>query len=152
MARDVLQQPAVGAGRFVGVEHQLEPLQIKPRIFDALIKQQAAHAFAGGRLRQRRKHPGHVVLERLARRSGMVFLGGALCRRRLGARGREPGAEATQVGLDRLAVGLDRRFQLLGRKRQPSAAGDGAKHHRIDHGAAFAGKLGHVEEQRLARV
>ena len=71
---------------------------------------------------------------------------------RAAARRRKAGAETAQIGVDRLAVGADRRFERFGRNRQRAGAGDGAEHHRTDHGAAFARDRFEIEQQRAFRI
>ena len=152
MPRGFRQQLPVGAGLGVGIADRPEAIQIKPRIGEVLIGGEPAHAFGHERA-CRFRHARDLVFQ-IGERGGrrLVALRRIGAQMRAAARRFKAGAEAAQIGLDRLAVGADRRLEGVGRDRQRAGAGDGAEHHRIDHGAALARDRFEIEQQRAFRI
>ena len=136
MPRGLRQQLPIGAGLGIGVADRPEAIQIKPRIGEVLISGEPADAFGHERARRFRhaRDLAFQIGERGCRR--VVALRRIGAQMRAAARRIKTGAETAQIGVDRLAVGADRRFERFRRDRQRAGAGNGAEHHRIDHGAA----------------
>ena len=146
------KQLPIGAGLGIGIADRPEAIQIKPRIGEVLIGGEPAHAF-GHESARRFRHARDLAFQ-IGERGGrrLVALRRIGAQMRAATRRLKTGAEAAQIGLDRFAVGADRRLERFGRDRQRAGAGDGAEHHRIDHGARFVGDRFEIEQQRALRI
>ncbi|MCZ7660576.1 MAG: hypothetical protein M5U07_23370 [Xanthobacteraceae bacterium] len=133
----------------VGFADRREAIEIEPRIARVLISREAAQAFHRDLMRRSRKRARGFGLEPgELRHRAVTALAVALRRRRdLAPGGVEAGAEAGEIGLGGLALGADRLLEHGRGNGQTAGSRDGAEHHGIDHGAARARGLLHVEQQ-----
>ena len=149
MACGLAQQFAVAMHLRLDVAHRSEPVEQQAGVIVVLEAGETAHAFDHDVLCRLRHGLADLALEGgevIARLFAALAFGRATECRGFGAGGRQSGLEAAQVCLRRLAFGADRAFEGLDRDRQLAAAGDGAEHHRVDHGAGFLGDRFHVEQ------